>query len=183
MQLLKAGMQLDLGGIAKGYAADEALQGAGEARHRRGPSWRPAATSPSATRRPGKPGWTIAIAPVDATKEAAPATVLANAAVSTSGDAEQYVEIDGKRYSHIVDPKTGMGLVGPDERDGGRARRHHGGQPDQGGRRPRIRKRGFEIIEQTKGVSGRYVRKTDRGTEVFTSKHFPKLAAVGPART
>jgi thiamine biosynthesis lipoprotein len=38
--------------------------------------------------------------------------LLKNRAVSTAGDANQNVEIDGKRYSHIVDPKTGLGLVG-----------------------------------------------------------------------
>ena len=36
---------------------------------------------------------------------------LANAAVSTSGDESQHVDVDGKRYSHIVDPATGMGLT------------------------------------------------------------------------
>jgi thiamine biosynthesis lipoprotein len=39
--------------------------------------------------------------------------VLANAAVTTSGDAYQAVEIDGVRYSHIVDPRTGSGVPGP----------------------------------------------------------------------
>ena len=37
--------------------------------------------------------------------------VLRNAAVSTSGDTEQFVEIGGVRYSHIVDPHTGIGLT------------------------------------------------------------------------
>ena len=37
---------------------------------------------------------------------------LANAAVSTSGDLEQFVVIDGVRYSHVLDPRTGMGLTG-----------------------------------------------------------------------
>ncbi|MBT4864913.1 MAG: FAD:protein FMN transferase, partial [Planctomycetaceae bacterium] len=34
-----------------------------------------------------------------------------NAAVATSGDAYQNVKIDGKRYSHIINPKTGLGLT------------------------------------------------------------------------
>ena len=36
---------------------------------------------------------------------------LHDAAISTSGDLERFVEIDGKRYSHIVDPRTGLGIV------------------------------------------------------------------------
>jgi len=39
------------------------------------------------------------------------APTLSNAAVSSSGDTEQYVEICGRRYSHIVDPRTGLGLT------------------------------------------------------------------------
>ena len=35
-----------------------------------------------------------------------------DAGISTSGDAEQWVEIAGQRYSHIVNPKTGLGLTG-----------------------------------------------------------------------
>ena len=38
---------------------------------------------------------------------------LVNAAVTTSGDAFQAVEIDGTRYSHVVDPRTGLGVAGP----------------------------------------------------------------------
>jgi thiamine biosynthesis lipoprotein len=38
---------------------------------------------------------------------------LTHAALSTSGDAFQFVEIDGVRYSHIVDPRTGLGISGP----------------------------------------------------------------------
>ena len=37
--------------------------------------------------------------------------LLRNAAISTSGDVEQFVEIDGGRYSHIVNPATGLGLT------------------------------------------------------------------------
>ena len=36
---------------------------------------------------------------------------LSNAAVTTSGDAFQFVEFDGVRYSHIVDPRTGLGVT------------------------------------------------------------------------
>ena len=62
---------------------------------------------------PGEAAWKIGVAPLEKPDQPPSRFVwLKNAAVSTSGDAEQFVEIDGKRYSHIVDPKTGLGLVG-----------------------------------------------------------------------
>jgi thiamine biosynthesis lipoprotein len=62
---------------------------------------------------PGSDGWRIGIAPLDAA-DGPPSRhlLLAGAAVTTSGDAFQFVEIAGQRYSHIVDPRTGLGLTG-----------------------------------------------------------------------
>ena len=112
VQLLRKGMVLDLGGIAKGYAADEALKlldqhGIDKALVAAGGD---IAVSGSP---PGSDGWNIGIAPLES-RETPPTRYLRlrHAAVSTSGDAEQFVEIGGKRYSHIVDPKTGLGLIG-----------------------------------------------------------------------
>ena len=56
---------------------------------------------------PGKSGWTIGIAPLDLNGKPSQYLSLSNAAVATSGDLFQFVEIAGKRYSHIVDPRTG----------------------------------------------------------------------------
>jgi len=61
---------------------------------------------------PGESGWRIELAPLDVAD--APATRfvrLRNAALTTSGDVFQHVEIGGVRYSHIVDPRTGIGLT------------------------------------------------------------------------
>jgi thiamine biosynthesis lipoprotein len=173
VKLLKPGMKLDLGGIAKGYAADEALKVL--AKHGLKQALVAAGGDIAVSDAPpGKPGWTIEIAPIEAKKEGPRKLVLANAAVSTSGDAEQFVEIGGKRYSHIVDPKTGLGLVG---RMSATVVAPNGITADSLTKVVAVLgpKRGFEIIEQTKGVSGRYVLKTDKETKVFTSKHFPKL--------
>ena len=41
-----------------------------------------------------------------------PLLELSNCAVATSGDLEQFLEIDGKRFSHIIDPTSGIGLRG-----------------------------------------------------------------------
>src|SRR5262249_33659507 len=61
---------------------------------------------------PGERGWKIAIAALDSEPNAVARTLLLhNAGVSTSGDTEQFVEINGVRYSHIVDPATGLGLT------------------------------------------------------------------------
>jgi thiamine biosynthesis lipoprotein len=58
---------------------------------------------------PGKHGWEIEVA--NATDPAHKLITLSDGAVSSSGDTEQFVEIAGKRYSHIVDPRTGLGLT------------------------------------------------------------------------
>ena len=58
---------------------------------------------------PGTKGWEVEIA--NSGQSASQTVPLANRAISTSGDTEQFVEIDGKRYSHVVDPRTGIGLT------------------------------------------------------------------------
>jgi thiamine biosynthesis lipoprotein len=111
VELLVPNMRLDLGGIAKGYAVDQALktlrehgidralvEGGGDV----------AVSEPP----PGKKGWRFELSPLDVTNApSARFLCLKNTAISTSGDLYQRLEIDGKRYSHIVDPHTGIGLV------------------------------------------------------------------------
>jgi thiamine biosynthesis lipoprotein len=99
---LEPGMQLDLGGIAKGYAADEALA----AITRLGIRSALVAMSGDlafSDAPPGRRAWRI--------EAAGRVLELTNAAVSTSGDDEQHLDLDGRRYSHIVDPATGEPLA------------------------------------------------------------------------
>ena len=110
VELTKPGMQLDLGGIAVGYACDDVLRlfqqrklsrvmidGSGDILVGEPP--------------PGQAGWIVGIAP--STPDGPPSRQLSlkNSAVSTSGDVFQHIEINGVRYSHIVDPHTGLGLT------------------------------------------------------------------------
>src|SRR3954462_12425245 len=61
---------------------------------------------------PGEPGWKVQVPAITGEPDAAPdVLLLAHRAVSTSGDTYQYVEIGGVRYSHIVDPRTGIGMT------------------------------------------------------------------------
>jgi FAD:protein FMN transferase len=111
VELLKKGMRIDLGGIAKGYAMDEALrvlQDHGSARAMVEAGGDVRLGDPP----PGRAGWRIGIPPLD-DPHAKPLSFLelSRVAVSTSGDVIQYVEIGGKRYSHVVDPRTGMALT------------------------------------------------------------------------
>lgn len=107
VELKLRGMRLDLGGIAKGYACDAALavlrrRGLGRALVEMGGDI--AVGDPP----PGKRGWEIEAPNAEGAERF---QWVRNSAVSTSGDTEQYVEIDGRRYSHIVDPRTGLGLT------------------------------------------------------------------------
>jgi thiamine biosynthesis lipoprotein len=59
---------------------------------------------------PGEAGWRIDVPGADSSVRAR-ASILTNASISTSGPSAQFVEIDGVRYSHVVDPRTGVGLT------------------------------------------------------------------------
>ena len=174
VQLLKPGMQLDLGGIAKGYAADEALavlKKNGVRRALVAAGGDIAASGPP----PDAEGWTVGIAPLE-NPDGKPSRylVLKNAAVSTSGDAEQHVEIDGKRYSHIVDPRTGSGLIG---------RQSVTVVAPKGILADSLTKvvsvlgpaRGFEVIDRVEGVASYVVRQTDEGLEKAASRRFSQV--------
>jgi FAD:protein FMN transferase len=111
VELRRSDMRLDFGGIVKGYAADEAravLKAKGCPRALVGLAGDISAGEPP----PGQAGWKIGVqgvgradAPPDEFLE------LKNKAVSTAGDTYQFVELGGKRYSHLVDPKTGLGIT------------------------------------------------------------------------
>jgi len=101
-----AGMELDFGGIGKEYAADRAageLRVAG-ARHgfvNLGGDIRGIGAAPD-----GSP-WRIGIQHPRTRGELLGSIELADGAIATSGDYERYFERDGRRYSHILDPRSG----------------------------------------------------------------------------
>lgn len=103
------GICLDLGGVAKGYAADlmfetMQLRGFRQVMVAAGGDIRVGDAPPDRT------GWRIALQTLE--RDGTDGVVeLENAAVSTSGDLYQWVDVDGVRYSHILDPETGLGLT------------------------------------------------------------------------
>ena len=113
VSLSRPTMRLDPGGIGPGYAADRVLELL--ARHGITSAMVDASGDVAvAAAPPGAAGWRIAVAGLPgAGKTAGGTLLLQNAAVTTSGDANQAVEIDGRRYSHVVDPRTGIGVAGP----------------------------------------------------------------------
>jgi thiamine biosynthesis lipoprotein len=173
-RLLKPGMQLDLGGIGKGYAADEALavlKKHGVTRALVAAGGDIAVGGPP----PGAEGWSVGIAPLeDANRKPTRHLLLHDAAVSTSGDFEQHLEIDGKRYSHIIDPRTGLGLT---ERLSVTVVAPKGVVADPLTKVVSVLgpRRGMERIEATDGAAALVVRASDGGVETFVSRRFPQI--------
>jgi thiamine biosynthesis lipoprotein len=111
VMLDKPGMKLDVGGLGKGFVARAAL----DLLQQYGfPSAMVNAGGKIVTGQPppGKEGWLIGInAPGEKETIMPRLLMLNNMAVATSGDIYQYIEFKGKRYSHIVNPKTGIGIT------------------------------------------------------------------------
>ena len=179
-RLLKPKMRLDLGGIAKGFASDEALavmKKLGITRALVAGSGDIAVGDPP----PVAKGWRIGIAPLELKGPSSRYVLIANAAVSTSGDFLQHVEIGGKRHSHVIDPRTGQALtdhcsvtiVAPNctTTDGLST-----GVSVMG---PEA---GLQLVEKLPGVAAFIVRQPEGKQEVFESSRWRRFEDSSPKR-
>jgi len=172
--LLVPNMRLDLGSIGKGYAADAALRiltERGIDRALVAASGDIAVGNPP----PGKRGWRIGIAVFGVTTNPPACTLLLrNAGISTSGDTEQFIEINGVHYSHIVNPVTGLGLtnriqatiIGPDATT-----------TDSLDTTVSLLgvKRGLALINSSPRLAALIVTKEDGQTRTFASRRFGRI--------
>lgn len=103
----RAGIELDLGGIGKGYAVDRAGQILRRAGVRAALISAGGSSILAIGHPPGQPAWKVSLQdPYDSEKPAL-SIQLRDEALSVSGSAEKFFELDGRRYGHIMDPRTG----------------------------------------------------------------------------
>jgi FAD:protein FMN transferase len=109
--LQEQGMRIGFGGIGKGYAAEMAKQ----LMIREGVKSGVVNASGDLTtwgNQPNGKQWTIGIADPNHKNKTFSSLNISNMAVATSGNYEKFVLIDGKRYSHTINPKTGLPITG-----------------------------------------------------------------------
>lgn len=178
VELLKPGMRLDLGGIAKGYAIDEALavlrrHGVTRALVDAGGDVGLGAPPPD------RDGWRIGVAALEPNAPLSRYLLLSRVAVATSGDTWQYVVLESKRYSHLVDPRTGVGLtdhssvtvVAPDALAAdGLASAVSVLGPEKG----------LKLVDDTPHAAAFIVRAPEGRVETHESRRWKQLAAVRP---
>ena len=175
VELLRPKMRLDFGGIAKGYAVDEgmkAIRDRGISRMMVEAGGNIGLGDPPSEQR----GWRIGIAPRDIHSPARQYLWLSHLAISTSGDLWQHAVISGIRYSHLIDPQTGMALtdhssvtvVGPDglSTDGLSSAVAVLGP-----------EKGLKLIENTPGAAAFIVRTIDGKEQTYESRTWKELDA------
>ncbi len=171
-----SGMALDVGGIGKGYAASEAIE-ALDAVGVRSALVAISGDLAFSDAPPGERGWRIGVHSGDPAVLGVPGVLeLTNGAVSTAGNSEQHVDIGGRRYSHIIDASSGMGLVdditvtvvAP-----------HGLEADGLDTAASVlgAERGLALIESHSDAAGLIIERTAKGTKVRLSSRFVKLTA------
>lgn len=111
LELLREGIEINPGGIGKGYAIDRAIQKLKEAGIRRGMvscgSTAYALGSP-----PGQAAWQFEIQHPRVKENRIGAVSLCDQAISTSGDYERFFVFEGRRFSHLIDPRSGYPAEG-----------------------------------------------------------------------
>ncbi|WP_242410214.1 FAD:protein FMN transferase [Flavobacterium sp. Root901] len=109
--LKEKGMRIGFGGIGKGYAAEMAKQILIKNNVQSGIINASGDLSAWGLQPNGRK-WTIGVASPDSPNAAFSYMEISNKAVATSGNYEKFVIIDGKKYSHTIDPKTGLPITG-----------------------------------------------------------------------
>ena len=109
--LKKKGMRIGFGGIGKGYAAERAKIILKEKGVKSGIVNAAGDLTAWGFQANGKP-WTIGIADPESKNQPFSTLKITDAAVATSGNYEKYAIINGKKYSHTIDPKTGFPVGG-----------------------------------------------------------------------
>jgi thiamine biosynthesis lipoprotein len=170
------GMALDVGGIGKGYAASEAIE-ALDALGVRSALVAISGDLAFSGAPPGERGWRIGVHSDPAVLDVPGMLELTNGAVSTAGSREQHVDIGGRRYSHIIDSSSGMGLVdditvtvvAP-----------HGLEADGLDTAASVlgAERGLALIESHPNAAALIIERTSAGTRIRQSSGFVKLAAL-----
>ncbi len=109
--LKEKGMRIGFGGIGKGYAAEKAKSLLQQKGVKSGIINAAGDLTAWGCQPNGKP-WTIGIADPNTTKQAFSFLEITNTSIATSGNYEKFILIDGKKYSHTIDPKTGLPVRG-----------------------------------------------------------------------
>ena len=177
VQLLAARMRLDVGGLALGYIADQAVAAATQA-------GAPVVLVDAGGEisvgdpPPGKDSWLVAIQSLKNPEETSGDHVrLRRACVTTSGDTRRFIDIGGKRYSHIIDPRTGLGLT---RRIGATVIAADGMTADALDTAVCVLgpEKGLELIERIQGAAARITTIEGGKVNVFESKRFKDFLAT-----
>ena len=173
-------MRLDVGGLAIGYITDQtrdAVAAAGAHSVLVDGGGEVSVGDPP----PGKRNSLIAIQSLKTPDELTGQLVeIRNACVTSSGDTRRFVEIGGKRYSHIIDPTTGLGLT---RRIGATVISSDGMTADALDTAVCVLgpMKGIELIERMPGAAGRITTIEGEEVKVYESKRFRAyLAEPGP---
>ncbi|MDG1065295.1 MAG: FAD:protein FMN transferase [Luminiphilus sp.] len=109
--LSDAGMELDFGGIVKEYGADKAAQSLRDSGFNHALIELAGDIVAVGNKCSGAP-WQVGISDPDAPSETLVTIELSNCALATSGDYQRFIEINGRRYSHFLNPHTGWPVEG-----------------------------------------------------------------------
>ncbi|MES2485811.1 MAG: FAD:protein FMN transferase, partial [Bacteroidota bacterium] len=109
--LKEKGMRLGFGGIGKGYAAEKAKEVL-QKNYVESALINASGDLTAWGLQPGGKPWTVGISDPDAPEKVFSYLNITGKAVATSGNYEKYVMIGGKKYSHTIDPKTGLPVHG-----------------------------------------------------------------------